>query len=135
VALRAGSRLEDRGGAPRVRLRAQGGQRSLEQLQLAGRIAEGRDGVGRRGQHGDAVGAGQRLGIRNTIPELERAVEQCRRFAISVHALRGRRGAHRSGQRRRRVACSGEVMGHGGRGLRAGASFEALLERTRERQV
>ena len=135
MALRAGGRLEDRGGAPRVRLRAEAGERRLEQRELAFWIAERAGGLGGAGEHGDAVGAGQRLGVRHLVPQVERAVEQRRHLAVGVHALGGRRGAHRGGQRRRLVARRGEVMGDGGGGLRAGTVVEMLLQRPRQAQM
>ena len=95
VALRAGGRLEDPRGAPRVRLRAEARERRLEQGEPASRIAERARGVRRAGEHADAVGAGPRLGVGHPVPQLERALEQRPRLAVGVHALGGGRGAHR----------------------------------------
>ena len=114
---------------------AEGGERGLQQLELTARIAERGRGVGGSGEEGDAIRARQPLGIRNAMPQLERALEQRRRLAVGIRAGGGRRGAHRGGQRRRLVTGGGEVVGDGGRGLRAGAVVEALIERARERQV
>ena len=135
MALRAGGQVEDRGGAPRVRVPAEPGERSLEQLELTSRIADRAGGVGGPDEHADAVGTGPRLGIRHPVPQLERAVEQRRHLVVCVHALGGCRGAHRGGERRRLVTRRGEVRGDRRGDLRVRALVEAMLERARQPQV
>ena len=123
VALRARDRLEDPGGAPRVGIRAELGERGLEQRELPAGMAErpGRLSGARRAASTWSAPATRR-GVGHAVPQLERALEQRARLAVRVHALGRRGGAHGRGERRRLVAGGGVVVGDGGGQHRAGAT-------------
>ena len=89
MALRAGGRLEDPGGAPRIRLRAELRERGLEQRELAAGIAERAGGIRARGRAASTRSTPARAsGVRHPVPQLERAVEQRRRLAVGVRRAR-----------------------------------------------
>jgi hypothetical protein len=118
-----------------VRLRSQVVERHLEQRQLAPRFAERRRGLAGAEEQGHTVGAGERIGIRNAIPQLQRMLEQHHRLLVGVHALGRRRCAHGGPQRGRGVARRSEMVGDSGDDLRVGSLLDSKLQHPRECQM
>ena len=65
------------------------------------------------------IEAGQRLGVRDAVPQLQRARVQRRRLAVGVDRRGGLGGANRCGERRRLVAGLEVVIGDSGGEVRA----------------
>jgi hypothetical protein len=114
-------------------------QRRLRQRELAARMAERPRGGGRAAEERHAVGAGALLRVRHAVPQLEGSLEQRSRLAVRVHALGGRRSAHRPLECLRLIAGRGEVVrdrrDERGRGLLVDARLERLSERQMQRSA
>ncbi len=130
------AQLEQQGRAPaRVVLRHElegAAQQRLLATRVAGRVGR------RRGphQHVDAAAAGEPLRIRDSLPELERPLEQRLGLGGRVHALGSARGTHGRGERARLIAGSAPVLRHLRRDMGAGlARLDAGLEHPAERGV
>ena len=84
------------------------------------------------------VAAGELLGVRHAVPELQRARVQRRGLAVGVHGLGGLRRAHAAPERPRLVAGRVVVVRDPGREVRAAVGRQPLgapLQRAREREV
>ena len=124
-------------GAPRLGGLVDERERTLRERRRAMQVV----GVeGRRGcllQQGRLVGAREGRGVRDAVPQLQRALEQGGSLAVGVDGDRGVAGAHRGGERGRLITRGVVVVGDRGRALRAAvlAALGVLLQRAGERPV